>query len=448
MMVLRARRVALAITVASALLISAGMNSPDARAASLAASCSPGAADCSGWHRTNVLLTWTYSPAPADLSGCASPQQYFSSDTPASGRSVTCVVKWASTTLTGQVTLFIDKTSPILRSFGANRRPDSNGWYNHPLGINFIGTDSSSGIARCTRTVYGGPDRASVSILGGCTDVAGNSASRVVTFAYDATPPAVTPVPDRPPDHNGWYNHPFGVRFSGSDRTSGLAACTSATYGGPDSGSAALGGWCRDRAGNVTARTFAFRYDATPPRLRLRGTPGDRVARLSWRADCQGKPVKLLRRPGLRGGATSVLYVGRRSGYRDARVRNGARYRYTLGCHDPAGNGALQTTRVRPGIRLLSPSSGARVRRPPVLRWTSVRHARYYNAQLLRNGHKVLSLWPLSTHLALKARWRYAGRRYRLAPGHYRWYVWPGFGPRSAGRYGRLIGQGTFVVVR
>jgi hypothetical protein len=30
----------------------------------------------------------------------------------------------------------------------------------------------------------------------------------------------------------------------------------------------------------------------------------------------------------------------------------------------------------------------------------------------------------------------------------YRWYVWPGFGPRSANRYGKLLGTRTFVVVR
>jgi hypothetical protein len=30
----------------------------------------------------------------------------------------------------------------------------------------------------------------------------------------------------------------------------------------------------------------------------------------------------------------------------------------------------------------------------------------------------------------------------------YRWYVWPGFGPRSANRYGKLLGTRKFVVVR
>jgi len=46
----------------------------------------------------------------------------------------------------------------------------------------------------------------------------------------------------------------------------------------------------------------------------------------------------------------------------------------------------------------------------------------------------------------LKRSWTYAGHRYRLSPGRYRWYVWPGRGPRSANRYGRLLGSSSFIL--
>ena len=39
-------------------------------------------------------------------------------------------------------------------------------------------------------------------------------------------------------------------------------------------------------------------------------------------------------------------------------------------------------------------------------------------------------------------------KRYALTPGVYTWYVWPGFGPRSAAEYGQLVGSSTFTVVR
>jgi hypothetical protein len=60
----------------------------------------------------------------------------------------------------------------------------------------------------------------------------------------------------------------------------------------------------------------------------------------------------------------------------------------------------------------------------------------------------VLTKWPRTTQLQLRSSWRFRGERFRLAPGRYRWYVWPGFGRRSAQRYGRLLGTSTFRVVR
>ena len=82
-----------------------------------------------------------------------------------------------------------------------------------------------------------------------------------------------------------------------------------------------------------------------------------------------------------------------------------------------------------------------------MLSWTPVPGATYYNVQLLHHG-KVLSVWPTPASLELRRTWRFDGHRYRLKPGKYRWFVWPGFGRRRAGHYGHMIGSGTFVVVR
>jgi hypothetical protein len=115
---------------------------------------------------------------------------------------------------------------------------------------------------------------------------------------------------------------------------------------------------------------------------------------------------------------------------------------------DQAGNRSESQVRAVPtASKLLSPPRGARVRTPPLLTWKPARRARYYNVQLHRNG-KVLTAWPRKTQLQLHSRWRFHGKRFRLAPGRYRWYVWPGFGRRSAQRYGRLLGSSTFRVVR
>jgi hypothetical protein len=75
-----------------------------------------------------------------------------------------------------------------------------------------------------------------------------------------------------------------------------------------------------------------------------------------------------------------------------------------------------------------------------------VSKATFYNVQLYYGAQKVLSAWPNSAKLKLSRNWGFEGRRVRLKKGSYRWYVWPGFGPRSKARYGHLLGQSGFRV--
>jgi len=88
-----------------------------------------------------------------------------------------------------------------------------------------------------------------------------------VTIRRDTTPPQVTNVSaGRAPDANGWYNHAVGITIAGSDATSGIASCDAPTYSGPDSGTAVVGGVCRDVAGNTSAPgSVTLEYDATAP---------------------------------------------------------------------------------------------------------------------------------------------------------------------------------------
>ena len=158
--------------------------------------------------------------------------------------------------------------------------------------------------------------------------------------------------------------------------------------------------------------------------------------------------LAITRTPGRSGAATSVVYNDLGSEYRDRAVSKGVRYRYTLSVTDQAGNTSRRSLAVTLGPRLLGPVAGERVSTPPMLHWTPVRRATYYNIQLYRGGKKILSAWPARPRLQLKAQWSFQGRRYRLRPGRYRWYVWPGFGKRSAVRYGAMIGKRTFVRVR
>jgi hypothetical protein len=96
---------------------------------------------------------------------------------------------------------------------------------------------------------------------------------------------------------------------------------------------------------------------------------------------------------------------------------------------------------------LIAPASGANLSSPPLLKWAAIAKASYYNVQVYKNGHKVLSIWPRASSFRLTRGWKFGGVKRRLAPGTYTWYVWPGFGHLAAAKYGRLIGKGTFKIV-
>jgi hypothetical protein len=286
-------------------------------------------------------------------------------------------------------------------------------------------------------------------VSGSCRDVAANVTSRSLTLAYDATPPAVSAAPTRVADANGWYNRPLTVMFRGADQTSGVATCAAVRYGGPDDSSAGVWGTCQDRAGNAAAAPFAFKYDSTAPAVNgLHAKPGNRSTLLTWNV-ASGASVVVTRTPGDGEAATKVVYRGAAETYRDTGLRVAKAYRYTVTAEDQAANSSTGAISIVATGPLLDPAPGERVKvtAPPRLVWTAVKGARYYNIQLIRNG-QVLSAWPRQPSFQLKRVWSSKGRRYRLKPGVYRWYVWPGYGRPAQANYGDRIGGSSFVVVR
>jgi hypothetical protein len=271
------------------------------------------------------------------------------------------------------------------------------------------------------------------------------SDTKTVTIKIDKTAPAVQAVPSRPPDANGWYNHPVSVSFAGSDATSGLAVagCSSATYSGPDTGNAAVAGTCTDNAGNVGRATYGFSYDATPPSLaKVTATHGYRSIRLSWTASPDTQVVQVTRSRS--SSPSKLVYSGTASAFRDKGLRPGAKYRYTVTAFDPAANPASKALAVTATGRLINPFPGERVSSRPRLAWLPVKGATYYNVQLIRGG-RILSAWPRHAHFKLPRRWVYQGYHYGLRRGVYHWYVWPGFGRLAQAHYGRMVGSSAFV---
>lgn len=145
-----------------------------------------------------------------------------------------------------------------------------------------------------------------------------------------------------------------------------------------------------------------------------------------------------------------VVYTGESNTFNDVGLENGVEYRYVVRCIDAAGNRSAGVAIVAVPHRnmLRSPKDGARLKKPPKLAWARDAEADYYNLQLLRNGVRIFAAWPVKPTFTLKKSWKYGGRNYKLSPGRYEWYVWPGFGQRTAANYGALLGVRTFLIRR
>lgn len=192
----------------------------------------------------------------------------------------------------------------------------------------------------------------------------------------------------------------------------------------------------------------------------LAAKAGNGFVLLTWTNPPSSDHIVVYRSLPTDSGIGSAIYTGPAAQYRDTGLQNDTQYRYVVVTYDKAGNRSVGVAILAtPSVpKLMTPVDGALIKRPPVLTWVSMPGVAYWNVQIFLDSQvaltsdfashslRVLSAWPTSTKLALHKTWRYSGRKYKLKPGIYRWFVWPGYGARSENNYGPLLGQSTFVV--
>ena len=265
------------------------------------------------------------------------------------------------------------------------------------------------------------------------------------------SPPSITLNVSGEAGENGWYRSNVGVSWTVSDPTgiSSSNGCeprmlTSDTDGTTLTCSASNN--ARPPLSNSVSVTI--RIDRTPPRLSdVTETPGDGANVLQWRSTSRSDTFRI-ERSARRDKAPPEIFRGvRGTTFKDTSIQNGREYVYVVIARDGAGN-------VSRGVRLLALPKVLtleklpylpRVSESPILRWKAVPGAAYYHVQLFRGGKRILAAWPRGPQLALQPAWTWAGHRYRLDRGTYRWYVWAGTGPQSAAHYTR-IGTAAFAV--
>jgi hypothetical protein len=329
----------------------------------------------------------------------------------------------------------------------------SNGWYRGSAGGNYVvvrwsvtGADSTD----CTFAVrVDGPTTGTTRSCS-ASNAAGPVTATTRPIKIDADPPiGVAASPARAADANGWYNHAVALSWHGSDATSGIASCSAVTYAGPDAAPASVPGSCIDNAGNTASVAFALNYDSSAPKVSdVKVVSSAAADVLRWKSSSPADTAVVSR--AARGSkASRVVFRGAAARFVDRSIRAGVEYRYSVRTYDQAGNASnLASAQGLPKVvPLHGPAYVARTSTQPILRWPRAKSATYYHVQLFRRGKRILAAWPRTSQLALRPTWVWAGKRYKLTPGRYRWFAWAGFGARSAARY-KLLGKDDFIVTR
>jgi hypothetical protein len=122
------------------------------------------------------------------------------------------------------------------------------------------------------------------------------------------------------------------------------------------------------------------------------------------------------------------------------KVPPGTVLHYAVFAYDHSGNvsrAAFVDIHI-PAAGPLSPVDGAVVSGTARLSWRPLKGTVYYNVQLYQGHTRVATAWPRTSSWVVPTSKLKKGQTYT-------WYVWPGVGPKIAGRYGTLIGKASFT---
>jgi large repetitive protein len=159
--------------------------------------------------------------------------------------------------------------TPSLTDTSGNPISPSAGWYGKQVKVTWNWRDNANGsgldAAHCTTSTTSAT-QGELTLSATCKDIAGNQGSASQVVKVDTVAPSITYAGAAPasPNAQGWYKTNVTLSFTGTDATSGIAACPNRTMGEGLAKTAT--GTCTDNAGNrKTLLSPTFNIDKTKP---------------------------------------------------------------------------------------------------------------------------------------------------------------------------------------
>lgn len=215
-----------------------------------------------GWNNGSVSTAFTGTDATSGIAFCSATDTVATEGESQTSISGTCTDNAGNISAAVNYSpINIDLTTP---SVSGSRSPAANGagWNIVPVTISFSGTDTLSGVAvdGCSVPQVLSANGAGQSTSGVCTDLAGNSASAIVSgINIDTVAPVAHATISPAPNLTNWHRSPVTVSFSGTDSISGsgVASCSTEINVATDGANQNIFGGCTDVAGNISTKTSA-----------------------------------------------------------------------------------------------------------------------------------------------------------------------------------------------
>ncbi len=143
------------------------------------------------------------------------------------------------------------------------------GWNNTDVGVSFLCSDATSGIAICPASFVLASEGLNQIAQGTAFDRAGNSTTSSIQVSIDKTAPAITASQTPSPNSANWNNTPVTVNFSCTDNLSGVQSCNAPVTIATEGANQNVSGKTVDFAGNSTSTQASVNIDLTPPSISI-----------------------------------------------------------------------------------------------------------------------------------------------------------------------------------
>ena len=225
--------------------------------------------NANNWNNGSVTVTFTGTDSLSGIDTCTAPVVVNTEGAGQSSPSGTCTDKAGNTSAPVSKTgINIDLTAPVI-TFAGRTPPNTNGWNNTAVTLNWNCTDALSGTVSSSVSVTLTTDGANQSATGTCQDKAGNQRSDTQNgINIDSTPPVITFAGRTPPNANGWNNTAVTLNWNCSDALSGVVSSSVSVTLAADGANQSATGTCKDKAGNQSSNTQSgINIDRVPPVL-------------------------------------------------------------------------------------------------------------------------------------------------------------------------------------